>query len=189
MTKWVFGVAAVVLLSGCAGEKRQAGPVADHTPDRSVPRSVERSAPTAEPRSQPAEQPAKKTVPPSSASVPPDPPDRREEPRLESSRPPADDRTIPERKSAEPQAQSPKDRVTPLDQSGSPEDIETTRRIRQALMNEDLSFGAKNVLVITDKDRVVLKGTVKSPSEADRVKIVAGMMTTKPIDDRLVVSQ
>ena len=29
---------------------------------------------------------------------------------------------------------------------------------------------AKNVLVITEQDRVVLKGSVKSPSEAERVK-------------------
>jgi BON domain len=79
------------------------------------------------------------------------------------------------------------DRVTPLDQSGSPDDIEITRRIRQRLMSEDLSFSAKNVLVITEEDRVVLKGSVNSPSEAERVKGVAGALTTKQIEDRLEI--
>ncbi len=93
----------------------------------------------------------------------------------------------PDEPKGQQQAKLPGDRVTPLHQSGSKDDVETTRRIRQKLMNEDLSFSAKNVMVITEEDRVVLKGTVNSPSEAERVKGVAGALTTKQIEDRLQI--
>jgi osmotically-inducible protein OsmY len=79
------------------------------------------------------------------------------------------------------------DSVTPLDQSGSETDVAITQRIRQALLREDLSFAAKNVLVITEADHVVLKGQVRSPSEAERIKAIAGTMTTKRIEDVLEV--
>lgn len=78
--------------------------------------------------------------------------------------------------------------VTPLDQSGSAEDLAVTQRIRQALLREDLSFAAKNILVITDADHVVLKGQVRSPSEAERIKGIAGTITTKRIEDVLEVT-
>ena len=77
--------------------------------------------------------------------------------------------------------------VTPLDQSGTQTDIAITQRIRQALLREDLSFAAKNVLVITESDHVVLKGQVRSPSEAERIKGIAAMVTTKRIEDVLEV--
>jgi osmotically-inducible protein OsmY len=77
--------------------------------------------------------------------------------------------------------------ATPLDQSGSETDVAITQRIRQALLREDLSFAAKNVLVITEADRVVLKGQVRSPSEAERIKGIAGTITTKRIEDVLEV--
>ena len=93
----------------------------------------------------------------------------------------------PDEPKGQQQAKLPGDRVTPLHQSGSKDDVETTRRIRQKLMNEDLSFSARNVMVITEEDRVVLKGTVNSPSEAERVKGVAGALTTKQIEDRLQI--
>jgi hypothetical protein len=79
------------------------------------------------------------------------------------------------------------DSVTPLDQSGSETDVAITQRIRQALLREDLSFAAKNVLVITEADHVVLKGQVRSPSEAERIKGIAGTITTKRIEDVLEV--
>ena len=78
--------------------------------------------------------------------------------------------------------------VTPLDQSESEADIAVTQRIRQALLREDLSFSAKNVLVITEADHVVLKGKVRSPSEAERVKGIAATITTKRIEDVLEVT-
>jgi osmotically-inducible protein OsmY len=78
--------------------------------------------------------------------------------------------------------------VTPLDQSGKEDDLAVTQRIRQALLREDLSFAAKNVLVITEGDHVVLKGPVRSSSEAERIKGIAGTMTTKRIEDALEVT-
>jgi osmotically-inducible protein OsmY len=77
--------------------------------------------------------------------------------------------------------------VTPLDQSESEANVAVTQRIRQALLREDLSFAAKNVLVITEADHVVLKGHVRSASEAERIKGIAGTMTTKRIEDVLEV--
>lgn len=88
----------------------------------------------------------------------------------------------------EPTSERPADEVTPLDQSRTEADIATTRRIRQALMRTDLSFRAKNVMVITQPDRVVLKGKVNSPSEAERVRHIAEAMTTKRIQDLLEVA-
>jgi osmotically-inducible protein OsmY len=78
--------------------------------------------------------------------------------------------------------------VTPVDQSGTEAALAITQRIRQALLREDLSFAAKNVLVITEADRVVLKGQVRSPAEAERVKGIAGSITTKRIEDVLEVT-
>jgi BON domain-containing protein len=77
--------------------------------------------------------------------------------------------------------------VTPLDQSGREADLAVTQRIRQALVREDLSFAAKNVLVITDADHVVLKGRVRSQAEAEQIKGIAGMMTTKKIEYALEI--
>jgi osmotically-inducible protein OsmY len=77
--------------------------------------------------------------------------------------------------------------VTPLDQSEREADVAVTQRIRQALLREDLSFTAKNVLVITEADHVVLKGQVRSQAEAERIKGIAATMTTKRIEDVLEV--
>ena len=79
--------------------------------------------------------------------------------------------------------------VTPLDQSGRDADLAITQRIRQALVREDLSFAAKNVLVITEPDHVVLKGQVRSSSEAERIKGIAGTITTRRIEDALEITR
>ena len=79
--------------------------------------------------------------------------------------------------------------VTPLDQSGRDADVAITQRIRQALVREDLSFAAKNVLVITEPDHVVLKGQVRSSSEAERIKGIAGTITTRRIEDALEITR
>lgn len=71
-------------------------------------------------------------------------------------------------KDAEPSA-SGTAKVTPLDQGSSPEDVKTTRDIRASLMDEKLSFGAKNIRVITRDGKVTLKGTVDSKAEHEAV--------------------
>ncbi len=81
-------------------------------------------------------------------------------------------------------------RVTPLDQSEAANDIETTRRIRQAVMQDDsLSFRAKNVTIVTNGDRVVLTGRVSTRGEADRIKEIARSVTPHHIEDRLEIHQ
>lgn len=64
---------------------------------------------------------------------------------------------------------------TPLDQMrGSEKDIETTRQIRQALMDDEaLSTNARNVKVITLKNKVTLRGAVNSSDELKRVVTIA----------------
>jgi osmotically-inducible protein OsmY len=53
-----------------------------------------------------------------------------------------------------------------MDQSNDPADLETTQSIRKALMSDDaLSFGAKNVEIVTNGGVVTLRGLVKSGAE------------------------
>ena len=78
--------------------------------------------------------------------------------------------------------------ITPLDQSDAPNDLETTRRIRQAVIQDDsLSFKAKNVMIVTNGDRVVLTGPVNTRAEADRIKGIAQSITPYRIEDRLEI--
>ena len=203
----------LLLIAGCATDKKQ-DRVEQAEPDRSVGstqeagRSADEPASDAIPKARPApprqerarKSPpaqAKKTPPPVQEQAKKSPPpattgeenkEAREalptrEPQIEHPR--TDTADEPK---AQQQAKIPGDRVTPLDQSRNTDDVDVTRRIRQKLMTEDLSFSAKNVMVITEPDRVVLKGIVNSPSEAERVKGVAGAMTTKQIEDRLQIS-
>ncbi len=81
-------------------------------------------------------------------------------------------------------------RITPLDQSETPSDLDTTRRIRQAVIqDESLSFRAKNVTIVTNGDRVVLEGRVNTRAEADRIKDIARSVTPHSIEDRLEIPQ
>lgn len=56
--------------------------------------------------------------------------------------------------------------VTPLDQGNNPADLETTQKIRQALMGDDsLSSNAKNAKVVTANGTVTLRGAVNTAME------------------------
>jgi hyperosmotically inducible periplasmic protein len=58
------------------------------------------------------------------------------------------------------------DAVTPFTQSSNPADVEMTRQIRRALMNDNtLSTTARNVKVISVGGTVILRGPVKSEHE------------------------
>lgn len=64
--------------------------------------------------------------------------------------------------------------VTPLDQSETAADRETTRRIREALVDHDgLSTNAKNVKVVTVEGAVTVRGPVDTPAEKTTVVSVA----------------
>ena len=62
--------------------------------------------------------------------------------------------------------------LLPTDQGNNEADLKTTQAIRQALMKDkSLSFGAKNVKIITQNGKVTLRGPVSS--EAERATIEA----------------
>lgn len=72
------------------------------------------------------------------------------------------------------------DTMTPMDQSTKPEDIDLTRRVRQAVESDsELSTDAKNVKIITVDGVVWLRGPVKSEQEnaeiARAANNIAGM--------------
>jgi hypothetical protein len=78
--------------------------------------------------------------------------------------------------------------ITALDQSEAPDDLEITRRIRQAVIQDDsLSFKSKNVTIVTNGNRVVLTGPVNTRAEADRIKAIAQSITPYRIEDRLEI--
>lgn len=64
--------------------------------------------------------------------------------------------------------------ITPMDQGNGEIDLDLTQRIRKGVMGEDsLSFGAKNVKIITRDGHVTLRGTVNSASEKDTINKIA----------------
>jgi hyperosmotically inducible protein len=67
-------------------------------------------------------------------------------------------------------AQNARDRgnetMTPMDQSNKPEDVDLTRRVRQAVESDkNLSTDAKNIKIITVDGVVWLRGPVKTAQE------------------------
>ncbi|HKU25796.1 MAG TPA: BON domain-containing protein [Candidatus Sulfotelmatobacter sp.] len=69
--------------------------------------------------------------------------------------------------------------TTPFAQSNSQSDVDTTRRIRRALMDDkSLSTTARNVKVVTVSGTVFLRGPVKSQHEkaaiTDKAQQIAG---------------
>jgi hyperosmotically inducible protein len=64
--------------------------------------------------------------------------------------------------------------VTPVDQSNQRADLDTTQKIRQAIMADDtLSTDAKNVKIITANGVVTVRGPVKSDAERSEVDRIA----------------
>lgn len=60
--------------------------------------------------------------------------------------------------------------ITPMDQGNSEIDLTLTQRIRKDVMGDDtLSFGAKNVKIITRDGYVTLRGTVNSAAERETI--------------------
>lgn len=82
------------------------------------------------------------------------------------------------------------DRVDPTDQGGSEADVNTTRKIRTAIMDADLSFGAKNVKIITKAGQITVKGEVKDEGERQKVfEIVRGHAGSSKISDEITVKE
>jgi sporulation protein YlmC with PRC-barrel domain len=80
--------------------------------------------------------------------------------------------------------------LTPIRQGTSQSDIETTQRIRKALVaTENLSVDARNIKVITVNGRVTLRGPVKSEDEKRRIEQIAESITPAAnIDNQLQVA-
>ena len=79
--------------------------------------------------------------------------------------------------------------VTPRNQGNSPADVDTTKRIRQAIMaDKSLSTDAHNVKVITTNGHVTLRGPVKTEDEKRIVAgLAVGVATAENVDNRLEV--
>ncbi len=79
--------------------------------------------------------------------------------------------------------------LTPLDQSNSAADVDTTSRIRKEILAlSGISVSARNVKVITANGRVTLRGPVNSEEEKRQIGEVARKVaTTDNVDNQLEV--
>lgn len=60
--------------------------------------------------------------------------------------------------------------VTPMDQSNESSDIDQVAAIRRAVLDiDDLSVNGRNVKIVTDAGKVVLRGPVASATERDAI--------------------
>ena len=77
------------------------------------------------------------------------------------------------------------------DQGQSNSEVKISARIRKTMMvSKSLSFGAKNVKVITQGDKVTLIGNVKSDAEKNEIEGIAKNTDgVSNVDDQLVVKQ
>ena len=87
---------------------------------------------------------------------------------------PSDYLPATDKSAADNSAQNARDRdnntMTPMDQSNKPEDIDITRRVRQAVESDSgLSTDAKNVKIITVDGVVWLRGPVKTAQEKETI--------------------
>ena len=64
--------------------------------------------------------------------------------------------------------------VTPLDQNEGKADLEATQELREALVGDDqLSFDAKNIKIVTQNGVMTLRGPVKSDAERQAIELRA----------------
>ena len=81
--------------------------------------------------------------------------------------------------------------LTPGDQGDSSADVDTTRKIRQAVVADDaLSLTAQNVKIITLDGVVTLRGPVKSQEEKQRIASAAEKVAGRgKVQDYLEIAQ
>ncbi len=80
---------------------------------------------------------------------------------------------------------------TPFDQGSNPADLDTTRRIRQGIVDRrDLSTSARNVKIVTVNGQVTIRGTVNTAEEKRLIgEIAAEMARGDKVDNQLEVSK
>jgi hyperosmotically inducible protein len=81
--------------------------------------------------------------------------------------------------------------VTPSDQSNAAADVETTAKIRKAIVSDDnLSTNAHNVKIVTRDGAVTLRGPVKSAAEKDAIAAKAQQVAgVKRVDNQLEIER
>jgi hyperosmotically inducible periplasmic protein len=81
--------------------------------------------------------------------------------------------------------------MTPMDQSNKPEDVDLTRRVRQAVESDGkLSTDAKNVKIITVDGVVWLRGPVKSAQEkAEIARAAHNIAGARNVRDELEIAR
>jgi len=100
-----------------------------------------------------------------------------------------------DKSAADNSAQNVRDRgngtMTPMDQSNKPEDVDLTRRVRQAVESESgLSTDAKNVKIITVDGVVWLRGPVKSAQEkAEIARAAHNVAGARNVRDEMEVAR
>lgn len=78
--------------------------------------------------------------------------------------------------------------VTAADQGNGDTDIAITQQIRQAVVADDrLSFGAKNVTIITREGVVTLRGEVSAAESAVLQEIANGVEGVRRLDNQIEV--
>jgi hypothetical protein len=78
-----------------------------------------------------------------------------------------------------------------MDQGNTKSEVKISATIRKQIMaSKTLSFGAKNVKIITNGTKVTLKGSVKSEGERNEIEGVAKNADgVTDVDDQIVVKQ
>jgi hyperosmotically inducible protein len=81
--------------------------------------------------------------------------------------------------------------VTPLDQNEGRRDLEITQAIRKLVIaDDDLSFNAKNVKIITSNGKVTLRGPVESSNERTAIESSARSVPgVKQVDNQIEVKK
>jgi hyperosmotically inducible periplasmic protein len=81
--------------------------------------------------------------------------------------------------------------VTPPDQSNNAADVETTAKIRKAIVDDDnLSTNAHNVKIVTRDGAVTLRGPVKSAAEKEAIAAKAQQVAgVKRVDNQLEIER
>lgn len=92
-------------------------------------------------------------------------------------------------RSTEPMPPQPKPPVVATDQSNDEQNVDLTRRVRQALMDDaTLSTMAKNVVIVSTNGSVVLTGEVASSDEKAQIETLAkGVLGALSVDNQITV--
>jgi osmotically-inducible protein OsmY len=79
--------------------------------------------------------------------------------------------------------------LTPFDQSNADADLQTSAELRRTLIQDSsLSFGAKNVHIITRGGVITLNGAVKNEAERATIEFAARRTSgAVRVDDQLVI--